>query len=262
MHAGRFLLTIAIGGSSFWAPLVTHAQLFGESQESKVLRAQSAQIADIQSRVETLGTRLDRIEAAIRGQLQLQLRVDQLAQEIARLRGQLEEQANELANTQRKQIELQSSFDSRVRRLEPVPVEIDGRSVNVEPAERRRFEAAAALFAAKDYRGAQISLAGFIADFPDSPYLPQAFFELGVSQYLQKEYKAAADNLLTLLARFPDSPRLPEALLTLGSAQTELGDRRGARRTLETLLSRFPDSPVSGAAQERLKSLPPAPVGR
>ncbi|MEN9776101.1 MAG: tol-pal system protein YbgF [Pseudomonadota bacterium] len=258
MHAARSTLALALCCSVLMSPLTARAQLFGESEESKALRAQSARIAALQTRLEAMDARIDRIESAIRGQLQLQLRADQLTQELARLRGTIEEQANELANTQRKQIELQSTLDSRVRRLEPVTVEIDGRKASVEPAERRRFEAASALFAAKDYRNAQLSLAGFIADYPDSPYLPQAFVELGASQFLQKEYKAASDNLLTMVARFPDSPRLPEALLTLGSAQTELGDRRAARRTLELLLSRFPDSPVSGAAQERLKTLPAA----
>jgi tol-pal system protein YbgF len=239
-----------------------HAQLFGESEETRALRAQAAQITELKTRLDGLGARIDRVEAAVRGQLELQLRVDQLMQEIARLRGTLEEQANELANTQRRQIEIQSATDARLQRLEPVAVEINGRSVKVDPSERRRFEAASALFVAKEYRNAQIALAGFITDFPDSPFLAQAFFELGASQFLLRDFKSATDNLQTLLARFPDSPRMPEALLTLASAQIELNDRRGARRTLELLLSRFPDSAVSGAAKERLQGLPPAPAGR
>jgi len=262
MRIAQFVGVIALGSAALLSPLSVPAQLFGESQETRALRAQAAQISDFQARIDALGTRIDRIEAAIRGQLELQLRVDQLMQELARLRGLLEEQANELANTQRKQIEIQSSIEARLQRLEPVAVEINGRSVKVDPAERRRFEAASALFDAKEYRTAQITLAGFITDFPDSPYLAQAFFELGISQYFLKDFKSCSENLLTLLSRFPESPKMPEALLTLASAQTELNDRRAARRTLELLLSRFPDSAVSGVARERLQGLPPAPTGR
>ena len=262
MRAAQFVLAFAIGGAALLNPLSAPAQLFGESQETRALRTQAAQISDLQARIDALGTRIDRIEATVRGQLELQLRVDQLMQELARLRGAIEEQANELANTQRKQIEIQNSIEARLQRLEPVAVEINGRSVKVDPSERRRFEAASALFNSKEYRNAQITLAGFITDFPDSPYIAQAFFELGVSQYFLKDFKSSSENLMTLLTRFPDSSKMPEALLTLASAQTELNDRRGARRTLELLLSRFPDSAVSGAARERLQSLPPAPTGR
>ncbi len=262
MRAAQFIFSLAIGGAVLAVTDPARAQLFGESQESRALKTQANQITELQTRLDSLGARIDRIEAAVRGQLELQLRVDQLMQELARLRGALEEQANELANTQRKQIEIQSSIDARLQRLEPVAVEINGRSVKVDPAEKRRFEAASALLGAKEYRNAQLTLAGFITDFPDSPYLAQAFFELGISQYQLKDFKSAAENLQTLLVRFPDSPRMPEALLTLGAAQTEINDRRGARRTLELLLSRFPDSPVSGAAKERLQSLPPAAGGR
>jgi tol-pal system protein YbgF len=260
MRAALFVSAILVGNGLLLNPAPGHAQLFGESQESRSLRAQAAQISEIQSRLDTMVPRLERIEATVRGQLELQLRVDQLLQEIARLRGTIEEQANELSNTQRKLLEIQSGLDGRLQRLEPVAIEINGRPVKVDPAEKRRFEAASGLFASKDYRAAQVALAGFVTDYPDSPYLAQAIFEIGVGQYLQKEYKSSAENLQALLTRFPESPKMPEALLTLASAQTELGDRRGARRTLELLLSRFPDSAVSGAARERLQSLPPAPA--
>jgi tol-pal system protein YbgF len=256
MRAGLLFVSTLIAASLLPSPGAVQAQLFGESQESRAIRAQSAQIGDLQARVDALTARLDRAEATIRGQLELQLRVDQLVQEIARLRGTLEEQANELSTTQRRQIDLQSTLEARLSRLEPMTIEIGGRPAKVEQAERRRFEAASALFASRDYRNAQLALAGFIVDYPDSPYLPQALFEIGSSQFLQKDYKPAVENLLALVARFPDNPRMPEVMLTLGYAQIELGDRRAARRTLEQLVEKFPDSSVSGAARERIAGLP------
>lgn len=258
MRAGLMVLSALVAGSVLIRPDTGHSQIFGESQESRAIRSQGSQISDLQARIDALTARLERAEATIRGQFEVQQRLDQLSQEIARLRGTLEEQANELSTTQRRQIDQQTAIDERLRRLEPITVDIGGRPAKVDPAERRRFEAATALFAAKDFRNAQLSLAGFVVDYPDSAYLPQALFEIGSIQFLEKSYKQAVENLQTVVTRFPDHPRLPEVLLTLGYAQIEAGDRRSARRTLEQLVEKFPDSSVSGAARERITSLPAA----
>ncbi|NCZ92678.1 MAG: hypothetical protein EBZ00_01695, partial [Actinobacteria bacterium] len=65
------------------------------------------------------------LAAAPRGQLTLQGQIETMRQEIARLRGSLEEQTNELANTQRQQRDQSSDFDSRLRKFEPIAVEIE-----------------------------------------------------------------------------------------------------------------------------------------
>lgn len=254
-----------LAGAVLLAPGTSQA-LFEDDQARKAILAERVRIdqlgRDLRGQIEAMLSRLDRLEASARGQLTLQGQIESMRQEIARLRGTLEEQTNELTNTQRQQRDQHSDFDTRLRKFEPVAVEIDGRSQSVEPAERRSFEAALAAFGSKDFRMAQLSLQSFLVQYPGSPYSATATYWLGSSQFALKDYKAAADTLLMLIGRYPDNPRVPEALLNLAYTQIELNDRRSARRTLEQLVERYPEASVTATARDRLATLPAQPPAR
>lgn len=242
----------------------TSQAIFEDDQARKAILAERARIdkltADFGARLSDLTTRLERLEATARGQLALQSQIQTLQQEIAKLRGVLEEQTNELSNTQRALRDKSDEFETRMRRFEPVAVEIDGRSQRVDPAERRSFEAALAAFGAKDFRAAQTAFQVFLLNHPTSPYVPSALYWLGSSQFALKDYKGAADTLNTVAQRHADSPRAPEAMLNLAYTQIELNDRRAARRTLETLIEKYPEAQVAATARERMQTLPAAPA--
>ena len=57
-------------------------------------------------------------------------------QEIARLRGQIEVLANELANTQKRQKDFYTDLDARLRNLEPRQITIDGQEAAVGVSEQ------------------------------------------------------------------------------------------------------------------------------
>ncbi|MBU6188291.1 MAG: tol-pal system protein YbgF, partial [Betaproteobacteria bacterium] len=237
----------------------TSQAIFEDDQARKAILAERARIdkltADFGARLSDLTTRLERLEATARGQLALQSQIQTLQQEIAKLRGMLEEQTNELSTTQRALRDKSDEFETRMRRFEPVAVEIDGRSQRVDPAERRSFEAALAAFGAKDFRAAQTAFQVFLLNHPTSPYVPSALYWLGSSQFALKDYKGAADTLNTVAQRHADSPRAPEAMLNLAYTQIELNDRRAARRTLETLIEKYPEAQVAATARERMQTL-------
>ncbi len=258
------LIAAAIAAVVLFAPGASHA-LFEDDQARKAILAERARIdkltADFGARFSDLTARLERLEATSRGQLALQSQIQAMQQEIAKLRGMLEEQTNELSTTQRALRDKGDEFESRMRRFEPVAVEIDGRSQRVDPAERRSFEAALAAFGAKDFRSAQMAFQVFLLNHPASPYSPSALYWLGSSQFAQKDYKAAAETLNSVAQRYADSPRAPEAMLNLAYTQIELNDRRAARRTLEVLIEKYPESQVATIARERMQTLPaPAPA--
>ena len=242
----------------------TSQAIFEDDQARKAILAERARIdkltADFGARLSDLTARLERLEATARGQLALQSQIQTLQQEIAKLRGMLEEQTNELSTTQRALRDKGDEFETRMRRFEPVAVEIDGRSQRVDPAERRSFEAALAAFGAKDFRAAQTALQVFLLNHPTSPYVPSALYWLGSSQFALKDYKGAADTLNAVAQRHADSPRAPEAMLNLAYTQIELNDRRAARRTLETLIEKYPEAQVAATARERMQTLPAAPA--
>jgi tol-pal system protein YbgF len=242
----------------------TSQAIFEDDQARKAILAERARIdkltADFGARLSDLTARLERLEATARGQLALQSQIQTLQQEIAKLRGMLEEQTNELSTTQRALRDKGDEFETRMRRFEPVAVEIDGRSQRVDPAERRSFEAALAAFGAKNFRAAQTAFQVFLLNHPTSPYVPSALYWLGSSQFALKDYKGAADTLNAVAQRHADSPRAPEAMLNLAYTQIELNDRRAARRTLETLIEKYPEAQVAATARDRMQTLPTAPA--
>lgn len=244
-------------------PSTAQAALFEDTDARRALidlraryNEQAKQIETLQAQVDGLQKALDqRVEPALRGNLDLQNQLEALRQEIAKLRGQLEVQANELAITQRRQKDLFADVDNRVKRFEPTQVQLDGKTVSVDPAEKRGYEAALAQFRGGDFRGALTAFQQFTAQYPDSPYGPNAQFWIGNAQFALKDYKSAITTHQAFLAKFGDHPRAPDAMLNLAYAQIESNDRRTARKTLETVLERYGDSPAAQAAKDRLASL-------
>lgn len=246
-------------GVTLLTPTASHA-IFEDDQARKAILTERARIdritADYGARLDQMMTRLDRLESSARGQLTLQSQIEAMREEIAKLRGALEEQTNELAKAQIQLRDQKSEFEGRLRQFEPVAVEIDGKSQNVDPGERRRFEAALALFGAKDFRAAQTSFQGFLINNPGSPYTASALYWLGSTQFALKDYKAAADTLNNVAQRHAESARAPDAMLNLAFTQIELNDRRAARRTLESLIEKYPESSAAANARDRLQTLP------
>ena len=149
-----------------------------------------------------------------------------------------------------------SSTPCARKRFEPVTTQLDGRTVTVDQAEQRSFEAALALFRNGDFRGALTAFQLFQGQYPDSPYMPSVLFWIGSSQFALKDYKGAIASHQALIAKYPDNPRAPDALLNVGYAQAESGDRRAARSTLESVIARYPQSQAAPLAKERLAKLP------
>jgi len=153
------------------------------------------------------------------------------------------------------QQDLARGVSERVRQLEPVKVMVDGREIQVEPAEQRAFDNALASFRAGDFVGAQSGFLGLISRFPRSGYLPSALFWLGNAQYATRDYKEAISNFRILLSAEPNHPRAPEAMLSIANCQIELKDVRAARKTLEDLGKMHPRSEAAMAGKDRLARL-------
>lgn len=245
--------------------LPVHAQIFSDTEARRALFDLRTQSEDFQKtitqRLDDMQQRLDRLEQAARGQLELQNQIDATRQDLATLRGALEVQGNDIAQTQRRQRDLAAEVDTRLKRFEPVPVTIDGRQVNVDIAERRAYEAALGVFRSGDFRAAQTAFQQFQGAYPQSPYSALTAYWLGSSQYAQKDNRGALTTLQGFVQKHPEHPRVPEALLIIGTCQADLGDRKAAADTYRTLNQQYPDSPAAASARERLSALTaPAPA--
>ena len=233
--------------------------LFGDDEARKAILDLRKQVQDMEKRVQDaqgksadLNGRLDRLEGAQRGQLEFANQMDALRQDIAKLRGQIDSLANELANSQKRSKDFYTDIDARLKKLEPTSVSVDGRPATVDRSEQAAFDAAIAQFRGSDFRGAAVSLQSFIARYPQSAYAAAAFYWLGNSQYQLKDYKGAISSQQTVVDKYADSTRAPDALLNIAASQIELNDRRGARATLQRIIKDYPDTEAAKLAKERL----------
>lgn len=190
-----------------------------------------------------------------RSLLELQNQIELLRSEMAKLRGMNEQVVRDLADIQRRQKDIADGVDDRLRQFEPVKVTVDGREFLAEPAEKRDYEAAVAVFRKGDFAAAQTVLVDFLKRYSKSGYASSALFWLGNAQYATRDYKEAIINFRALIERSPEHLRAPEAVLSIANCQIELKDARSARRTLDDLVKAYPQSEAAVAAKERLLRL-------
>ena len=239
---------IAIFSGATLLALPAFASLFDDDEARRA-------IVDLRFKVESLQTEMANqvSNKADKGSLlNLTSRQEQLAMEIDKLRGQVEVLANEITNTQQRQKDFYVDLDSRLRRLEPQKVTVDGRETSVEPTEKTAYEAALNLFKAGDYKNAQKSFADFTQRYPQSGYAASAGYFAGAASYALREYREAIAQQQWVVKNYPDSPKAPEALLNISSSYIDLKDRVNAKKTLETLINQYPASAAAQTAKERL----------
>ncbi|HYD81761.1 MAG TPA: tol-pal system protein YbgF [Paucimonas sp.] len=234
-----------------FAPLAAHAGLFDDDEARQA-------ILDLRNRIEALSrdinTKLDN-KADRTGALDLNSQNEQLRQEIAKLRGQIEVLTNELANAQQRQKDFYVDLDNRLRKLEPQQTIIDGKEALIQPGEQGNYDAALAMFKAGDYRGAGAAFFDFLRRYPQSGYAASAQYWIGNAYYAQRDYRNAISAQQLVVKNYPDSPKVPDALLNIASCYLELKDKPAAKKTLDSLIAKYPDSQAAQTAKERLASL-------
>lgn len=190
-----------------------------------------------------------------RSLLDLQTQIEILRAAQAKLTGQNEQLLRDVVDLQRRQKDISQGVDERLRQFEPVTVTVDGREFQADPAEKKDFEAALAVFRSGKFSDASAVFSGFLKQYPRSGYASSARFWLGNAQYANREYKDAIGNFKQMLADTPTHARAPEAVLSIANCQIELKDTRIARKTLEDLVRAYPQSEAAIAAKERLSRL-------
>lgn len=229
------------------APLQSRAALFEDDEARRA-------ILDIRARLTNMQSELD-AKADKTNSLDLNNQNEQLRQEVARLRGQIEILTNELANEQKRQKDFYVDLDTRLRKLEPQKATVDGKEVMIEQGEQRSYDAALAYFKAGDYKNAGASFYDFTRRYPQSGLAASAQYWLGNTYYAQRDFKNAIAAQQVVVKNYSDSPKAPDALLNIASCYMELKDKAAAKKTLETLIGQYPDAPSAQTAKERLAAL-------
>ena len=209
-----------------------------KSQAAEIVKSQAAENANLRSNL-----------------LELQNQIEGLKSEQSRLRGTLENLLRELTDIQLKQKDILQSVDARLNRFEPVKIVLDGLEFQVDPAEKKQFDNAIAVFRTGDFAAAQSSLLGFLLSYPSSGYASSALFWLGNAQYATKDYKESMLNFRKLLNIAPLHTRVPDAMLAISNCLIELKDLKAARKAMEDLIKLHPTSDAAQTAKDRLSRL-------
>jgi len=164
--------------------------------------------------------------------------IEMLQQEIAKLRGQVE-QLNWQTSLQQRSSQDQSGGTTQV----------------ADPQEQAAFEGPMGLFRAGKYQEAANSFGQFLQSYPDSQLAPQARFYQGSSRYASKDFKGSIQGLQQMVSDTPDDPRAPDALLVIAASQIELNDMNGAKASLQRIVKQYPNTSAAQTAKDRLKLL-------
>lgn len=241
-----FLLIGCLGSGSAWA--------FFDDKEAR------RQIADQKIQADA------RFDQQARAQLELAAQIQRQAEEIARLRGQIETLNWELEQAKKRQQDFYLDLDSRLRKLETPAVEPTAASGEPAPGtpagtiggagpahETATYDAALELFKATKYKEAAAAFAAFVQQYPAGALAPNAQYWLGNAWYAQRNCTKAIEAQSQVISRYPASDKAPDAMLAIATCQQELGNRTGANRTMESLVEKYPASTAADKARERLK---------
>jgi len=241
----KILIAAALVAAFSCASFQAHAALFGDDEARKA-------ILELRNKVDAQQKNLDSKSSAL---LDLANQNESLRQEIARLNGQIEVLSNEIATSQQRQKDFYTDLDTRLRKLEPQNVTVDGKDAMVGQSEQRDYDNAFALFKSGDYKQSGAAFADFIQRYPQSAYAPSAQYWIGNAYYSQGSYRDAIAAQQALLKKYPDNAKAPDAMLNIASSYIALKDTKTAKKTLNALVAQYPNAPAAQTAKERLASL-------
>jgi len=199
-------------------------------------------------------------EANNRLRADIQVQLNQLAEQSQILNDRLEETGRRISN-----------LPSKLRLAAPVVAPgvdttnngsrgVDSSQVNA--AARRRLEEAQRLydsayqdFVKGQYALAQQGFAQYLQLLPESDLADNAQYWIGECNYSQKKYNEAVQAFQIVITQYAAGEKVPAAMLKMSYAQIALGKTQTAKENLEALIRRFPQSNEANLARTRLQEL-------
>lgn len=208
-------------------------------------------------------------EAALQRQIDAQQRtmnsqqnqIYQLQQDIATLRGEMEQLRYLLsrqsggsasAPTQDTVVTLPVGNTSSSSSSKPAASSSGGKLVGVTDESRDAYNSAYAKVQNNDLKGAASAFKAYVEKYPDNALTPNAWYWLGQVQYSQAAYEDARLSFLNV-ARFADSQKRPDALYKLGMISKFLGDKDKSTRYFQLVVQTYPNDAAATLAARELQ---------
>ncbi len=126
---------------------------------------------------------------------------------------------------------------------------------SADPPDRTRYERVLGLFRDGDLEGARQGFTGFLEDYPNSNFAPNARFWLGESYFGKKEFQRAIDAYDKVEIDYPGSEKIPAAILKKGYAYLALKDKKRASSAFKQVVTLYPKTTEAGKASDKLGQL-------
>ncbi|WP_259753511.1 tol-pal system protein YbgF [Pseudomonas sp. GCEP-101] len=222
----------------------------------------------------------------VSGQAQLFMQLQQMQDELSRLRGMLEEQQNQIQQMKQENQERFQDIDSRLSSgagagAAGAAVQQDSSAVGAsagaaagagvaaaqqqqpaassepgDPAkEKLYYDAAFDLIKAKDFDKASQAFGAFLRKYPSSQYSGNAQYWLGEVNLAKGDLQGAGQAFARVSQAYPSSAKVPDSLYKLADVERRLGNSDKARGILQQVVAQYPGTSAAQLSQRDLKNL-------
>ncbi|EIK52117.1 tol-pal system protein YbgF [Stutzerimonas stutzeri TS44] len=212
--------------------------------------------------------------ASAQGMLFQQLQ--QMQEEIAQLRGMLEEQQNQIQRLQQEGLERYQDLDRRLTSgagggaatgqnsvadagqsagaggVAPGSPVSAGEQAGDPAKEKLYYDAAFDLIKAKDFDKASQAFGAFLRKYPNSQYAGNAQYWLGEVNLAKGDLQGAGQAFAKVSQLYPQHNKVPDSLYKLADVELRLGNRDKAQGILRQVIAQFPNSSAAQLAQRQL----------
>lgn len=239
----------------------------------------AAPVTSLNTSSTSLESRISTLERLVqsRGEIQLQMQqqLNTLQDELSELRGVSEVHAHKLEQLNNRQRELYQELEERFTSsaastsassitspnkpatlVEPQNTAVANVAMSASLDENQAYDRAVNLVL-KDRRYEQAipEFKAFIKSYPQSGYLPNAYYWLGQLLFNKAQYVEAETAFIKVVNEFPDSTKRSDAILKLGMVAQKKNNSSKAKQLFEQVINEYPDSVSAKLATSRLQSL-------
>ena len=117
------------------------------------------------------------------------------------------------------------------------------------------YQAALQTLRGGQYEDAIAALSVFPEQYPQSSYLPNAYYWQGEANYVLRNFDAAITAFQVVIEQFPVSSKVADAMLKQGFSQYELGQVDMATANLSKVMDEYPTTSAARLAKVRLERI-------
>ena len=208
------------------------------------------------------------------------MQLQQMQDEIARLRGMVEVQQNDIQRMKQEALERYQDLDSRIgaggaaaaasnnssaagsdinASGSPAAPAAQAPTAGTEPAdpakEKLYYEAAFDLIKAKDFDKASQAFTAFLRKYPNSTYAGNAQYWLGEVNLAKGDLQGAGQAFAKVSQAYPKHPKVPDSLYKLADVERRLGHTDKVKGILQQVVAQYPGTSAAQLAQRDLQRL-------